>query len=168
MRIDEQSYIRFAYEIEGGGSREAGETEGIIGLGVLLPGLAKGLLGMTQGEKKTFTIAPEDAFGPHEKDRVQEVPVSDLPPGFPLELNVPREAVDHMGRHVFLRVIENRGDVVVLDLNHPLAGATLTATVEVLEARPSTPEDVARLENEACGASCDSHEGGCGGCSGCH
>jgi FKBP-type peptidyl-prolyl cis-trans isomerase len=35
----------------------------ILGAGMVIPGWEKGLLGMKIGEKKTLTIAPEDAYG---------------------------------------------------------------------------------------------------------
>lgn len=36
----------------------------VLGAGMVIPGWEKGILGMKVGEKKTLTIAPEDAYGP--------------------------------------------------------------------------------------------------------
>lgn len=35
----------------------------VLGAGMVIPGWEKGILGMKVGEKKTLTIAPEDAYG---------------------------------------------------------------------------------------------------------
>lgn len=35
----------------------------VLGSGMVIPGWEKGILGMKVGEKKTLTIAPEDAYG---------------------------------------------------------------------------------------------------------
>ena len=67
-------------------------------------------------------------------------------------------------------------DVVVMDMNHPLAGCDLNFTGEVVESRPATNEElaeVARMMGGGCGScgcgdcgdGCGDHECG-GGC--CH
>jgi FKBP-type peptidyl-prolyl cis-trans isomerase 2 len=43
------------------------------------------------------------------------------------------ESSDQQGHRVELRVTEIDGDKVVLDMNHPLAGETLTFDIEVVE-----------------------------------
>ena len=81
------------------------------------------------------------------------------------------------GQRVNASVVEIKPDVVVVDLNHPLAGADLIFEGEVIESRPATNEEIQELvkmmSGEGCGCGCDScGDGGCndhecgGGC--CH
>ena len=68
-------------------------------------------------------------------------------------------------------------DVVVVDMNHPLAGADLTFVGEVIESRPATNEEIQEIVNMMggggcscgcgdCGSDCGDHE--CGEGCGCH
>jgi len=50
------------------------------------------------------------------------------------------ESSDQQGHRVELRVTEIDGDKVVLDMNHPLAGETLTFDIEVVEIIKKTDE----------------------------
>ena len=74
------------------------------------------------------------------------------------------------GQRVNASVVEIKPDVVVVDLNHPLAGADLIFEGEVIESRPATNEEIQELvkmmSGEGCGCGCDScGDGGCnGGC----
>ena len=39
------------------------------------------------------------------------------------------------------KVVEDNGDQILIDLNHPFAGGKLTYDVEVLDVREQTPEE---------------------------
>ena len=49
------------------------------------------------------------------------------------------------GQRVNASVVEIKPDVVVVDLNHPLAGADLIFEGEVIESRPATNEEIQEL-----------------------
>ena len=83
------------------------------------------------------------------------------------------------GQRVNASVVEIKPDVVVVDLNHPLAGADLIFEGEIIESRPATNEEIQELiklmSGEGRGCGCDSCGGGCGdnecddcGCEGGH
>ena len=79
------------------------------------------------------------------------------------------------GQRVNASVVEIKPDVVVVDLNHPLAGADLIFEGEVIESRPATNEEIQELvkmmSGEGCGCGCDSCGSDCGddcGCEGGH
>lgn len=49
------------------------------------------------------------------------------------------------GQRVNASVVEIKPDIVVVDLNHPLAGADLIFEGEILESRPATNEEIQEL-----------------------
>jgi FKBP-type peptidyl-prolyl cis-trans isomerase SlyD len=102
------------------------------GQGQLIPGLEKNLTGLAVGEEKVITVSPEDAYGQVDPQAVREISRKVLPqevepkPGMILALKGPQ------GQSVPVRIAEVKDDTVVLDLNHPLAGKTLTFDVKIV------------------------------------
>ena len=68
-------------------------------------------------------------------------------------------------------VVEVKDDVVVIDLNHPMAGCELHFVGEVLENREASPQEYSQAVNMLSGGGCGGGCGSCGGCGsegGCH
>jgi FKBP-type peptidyl-prolyl cis-trans isomerase 2 len=102
------------------------------GSGQIVPGLDKELIGMTVGESKQVTVAPDEAYGQVDPAGFTEIPISELPedgrePGTMLMTRDPH------GNTRRLRVHKVEGETVTLDFNHPLAGKTLTFDVTIRE-----------------------------------
>ncbi len=98
----------------------------------ILQGLEAGLDGMERGAAKVITVEPVDAYGEIHSEGFFEVQRERVPAeaqrvGTKLETTAPD------GRVVFPYVAEIRTDVIVLDLNHPLAGRTLRFDVRVVD-----------------------------------
>ena len=104
-----------------------------IGAGQLIQGFEDGLMGMSIGERKTVIIPPGQAYGLRHEEMVRAVTLDQLPDGLEVQEGMVLESSDQQGDRVELRVIEIDGDKVVLDMNHPLAGETLTFDIEVVE-----------------------------------
>ena len=108
----------------------------------MLPKFEEQLLGMVAGDKKSFTIVPEDGYGDRDDNAKTELPVemfeeSGMPPiGAILPLQ------DGQGNHVNAMVLEITPEFVVVDLNHPMAGKTLHFDLEVQSTRPATEEEL--------------------------
>lgn len=103
-----------------------------VGSGMIIPGLDRELPGMTVGEKKKVTIAPEDAYGPRQDGALLEVPRSDIPAEIPLELGLQLQMSGPQGQPMPVTVTELTDDSVTLDANHALAGQTLIFDFEVV------------------------------------
>lgn len=101
------------------------------GEGKLLPGLAKGIEGMKVGEEKTIELKPADAYGQSNPLAFQEIPASSLPAEIKPQVGMILEANDKNGRSFPARIAEIKGDKIVMDFNHPLAGKTLVFKVKV-------------------------------------
>lgn len=98
----------------------------------IIPGLEKGLEGMGVGETKIVIVSPVEGYGEMQPEGFFEVskdriPVEAMIIGTKLEGETPD------GTAVFPRVAEIREEIVVLDLNHPLAGKTLYFDVKILD-----------------------------------
>lgn len=104
----------------------------VHGQGQIIPGLEEELTGMKAGETKSAVVPPEKGYGMHDPRGLQEVPRSSFKDAD--ALNVGDVVSGQSGEQtVHAAVAEVKSDVVVLDLNHPLAGKTLHFNVEILE-----------------------------------
>jgi len=106
------------------------------GKGDIIPGLENGLKGMQVGEKKTIEVKPEDAYGKIQAEAFQEVPRKNFPPEL-LKVGAQLVVRNPQGRSMPVRVHEIKDETVVLNLNHPLAGKTLTFEVKVMAVQPA-------------------------------
>ena len=101
-----------------------------IGEGSLLPAFENELLGLATGDKKTFELTSDDAYGPYRDDLRLTVPRTNVPQGVEvgqsLQGNFNNEMITFMVRQV-------NEDNVIVDANHPLAGKALIFDVEIVE-----------------------------------
>lgn len=104
----------------------------IIGRGEVISGFDQAIIGMYQGGRKTVTIAPEQAYGAHRADLVEEVKRSLLPDNLPLEVGRQLEVTSAEGNRFVVLVTALGEDSVTLDANHPLAGRELVFDIELL------------------------------------
>jgi len=118
-----------------------------MGANQVIPGFEKALEGMGVNEKKTFTLEPSEAYGERQEELEQTFQRSDFPEGFAPEVGqvLILQTEEHGQFPATVKGFE--GESIYLDLNHPLAGRTLTFDIEVTEIsdQPSP---------SACGAGC--------------
>lgn len=123
-------------------SEAHGPIEFIQGMGNIIPGLEEELYGMSVGESKSVTVAPEDGYGEIDPDAFQDFPREAFPPSIPLEPGVALRLQDESG-NVHMAVIDSvTDDTVRLDFNHPLAGKELHFDVKVVGLRDATDEEL--------------------------
>ena len=103
-----------------------------LGKGQIIPGLEKGLIDMKLNEKKTITIAEEEAYGGINDDLKQEVKRSELPEDIIPEVGMGLVSKSPDGQEMNLRVVEVSEETIVVDGNHPLAGKDLIFDLEVV------------------------------------
>ncbi len=104
-----------------------------LGTGQIIPGLDTALTGMEVGDKKTVTVAPEEAYGPRDPQRVQAVPRGQLPDHIPTDPGTQLQMQTPDGQTIPVMVAEANETEVMLDANHPLAGQELTFDVELVD-----------------------------------
>jgi FKBP-type peptidyl-prolyl cis-trans isomerase SlpA len=104
-----------------------------LGQGQLIPGFEKGVIDMKLNEKKTITIAKEEAYGDVNEQLIQEVEKAHLPQDMAPEVGMGLVSKDPDGNEINLLVVEVKEESIVVDGNHPLAGKELTFDLEVVE-----------------------------------
>lgn len=155
----------------------------IYGTGTMLPAFEKALVGLAVGDKFSFSLSPEDAYGEYNEDHVLDLPKSIFVVDGKFDDETIKEGntlpmMDSNGNRMNGSVLEVKEDVVVMDFNHPLAGETLHFSGNVIDVHEATAEEIAALTAGAGGCGCgdsgcgcgDSEESdGCGcGCGSCH
>jgi FKBP-type peptidyl-prolyl cis-trans isomerase SlpA len=105
----------------------------IMGDGSLTPGFEDCLLGLTEGQSETFTLAPESAFGLPNPDNIHHIELSKFGSDVPAEVGTIISFTQPNGEEIPGIIREVIADSVTVDFNHPLAGQTVTFEVDVLE-----------------------------------
>jgi peptidylprolyl isomerase len=121
-----------------------------MGKGQVIKGVEENLMGMTLNEKKTFTIAPDKAYGERDESLTQSFAKSDLPPEVDPKPGQIIGLQAQNGQQIPGTITEVRDDDFSVDLNHPLAGESLTFEVEIVGISNTPPQKQADCETEGC------------------
>jgi peptidylprolyl isomerase len=103
-----------------------------LGAGNVIPGFDKAVEGMTVGESKSISIPPEEAYGPHHAQLVQDVPSSALPADLKPEVGMQLQGTGSDGQTMSVTVTAVGDDGITVDGNHPLAGQALNFDIELV------------------------------------
>lgn len=101
-----------------------------IGNGSMIQGFEHGIIGMQEGQTKTFVVPPQDAYGMIDPEAVVTVEKTFFPDHILLEEGVVIELSQLHNYPVTIKEVNN--DSVVLDANHVLAGKPIEFTVTVV------------------------------------
>ena len=116
-----------------GQTHEDEPFEFTIGEENVLPKFGGAVIGMEEGEDKTFLIAPEDAYGPRDEKRVFTAEKSEIPDHIKPEIGRKIQVQMGNGQMAILTVLDVSEDKVTFDANDPLAGEELTFNIKLLE-----------------------------------
>ncbi len=109
----------------------------VVGDGSLLTGFENKLLGMTAGEKSTFTILPEEGFGQPNPNNIQQFDRSHFSADLELSEGLVISFADASQSELPGVIKSVEGDVVMVDFNHPLAGKNIIFDVDIVAVKPS-------------------------------
>lgn len=112
----------------------------IQGIGSLIPGMEEGLEGKQKGDKLEIKVSPEKGYGIRDERMVQTLPRSAFGTQ-KVEKGMQFHAGTNQGSQV-VTVTEVGRDTVTVDGNHPLAGQELNFSVEVMDVRNATKEEL--------------------------
>jgi peptidylprolyl isomerase len=103
-----------------------------MGGGQLIEGFERELMGMSLNDKKKFTLSPEDAYGQRDESLTREFARADIPSEMNPEVGMTIALQTPEGRRMPAWITHLDEDKLSVDLNHPLAGETLTFEIEVV------------------------------------
>lgn len=98
------------------------------------------LEGQTTGYQTVVELQPQDAFGKRDESLVQTIPKSEFPPG--VKVGGMLKGRDDAGHERQFTVMKIKGDKVLLDGNHPMAGKTLRFTLAVADVRAASDAEI--------------------------
>jgi peptidylprolyl isomerase len=105
-----------------------------------LPGLGLALVGLAPGTSTTVSVPPERAYGPSDPARVHRWARARFPEDQPLPVGKWVRFPTRPGRSRLVRILEVRGQMVLVDTNHRCAGQTLELEVELVGFRSAGAE----------------------------
>lgn len=120
-----------------------------MGAGRVINGFEKALMGMALHEKKLITLKPEEAYGYRDASLTHSFDRSEVPAEMDVEVGQTVALSSPEGQQVPAQIVEADDQKVVVDLNHPLAGKTLTFDIEVVGISDSPTQQPA-----GCGTGC--------------
>ena len=147
MKVSKDSVVSLEYRLHLGDGQVVDESEPgqplayMHGRGQIVPGLEGQLEGMSAGESKKVVVPPGQGYGEHDPRGLQEVPREMFPPNANLQAGLTISAQTADGDVIPITIRELKGDKVVVDLNHPMAGKTLHFDITVREVRAATDEE---------------------------
>jgi FKBP-type peptidyl-prolyl cis-trans isomerase SlyD len=99
------------------------------------------LQGREAGYQTTVELQPQEAFGLRDESLVQTIPKTQFPPG--VKVGGQLETRNEQGHAQVFTVVKIKGDKVMLDGNHPMAGKTLRFNLTVTDVRAASEEEIA-------------------------
>ena len=124
---------------------EAGVNDAFVylhGGGQIVPGLEKALQGLIIGSSKEVIVEPEDGYGELDPDLRFNVNKDQFTEVGEIELGMQFQAQHPSGQPMLFSVEDIQGDEITVDANHPLAGEALHFSVQIVDIRDATPEEM--------------------------
>jgi FKBP-type peptidyl-prolyl cis-trans isomerase 2 len=114
-------------------NKEHEALEFTIGSGSVPKGLEDKIIGMASGEKREFTLQPEEGFGKRKNKLITTAEKRSFPDQSDPQIGKKYRIKLPDGRIKSAKVTAVEDNQVTLDANHPLAGRTLSIEIEMLE-----------------------------------
>lgn len=111
------------------------------GRGILPPKLEAALTGKSCGEQVTIELSPEEAYGAHNPELVEQVGPEAFENGLQIYEGMIFQRETENGLQ-YSQVTKIEDNVITIDSNHPLAGKSLSWDVVVMAVRPATADEL--------------------------
>ena len=146
MKIDKDTAVTLQFKVTDlqGKLVEDGKEPSVYlhgGYGNTLPKIEEALTGRENGYQVTLDLQPQDAFGVRDESLLRTLPKKQFPPG--VKVGGQLEGHGDDGHVMVFNVMKIKGDTVLLDGNHPLAGKALRFAIKVLDVRQASEEEIA-------------------------
>jgi FKBP-type peptidyl-prolyl cis-trans isomerase SlyD len=147
MRIEAGCEVGLEYvmRLEDGRVLDASSPEAplryVHGEGQIFRGLERALDGLEEGDYREIVLRADEAFGARDPAGIDVVPRSAFPDDVELDRGQELMLQGPDGETIPFSIVDVKGDEVIIDLNHPLAGKSLRFDVTVREVRPASDVD---------------------------
>ncbi|MBY9003660.1 MAG: peptidylprolyl isomerase [Candidatus Lokiarchaeota archaeon] len=122
-----------------------------VGAGFLIRGFDKSVVGKEVGDEYTVTLNASEAYGEIDSQLIQTISRDQLPEDIDPEPGMMLSAHSDNGAQSVVWIKEVDDEFVTLDMNHPMAGKTLSFKIKILETGcEPDPHDA-----HECGCGCD-------------
>lgn len=145
MKIEKNSAVTLRMKMSEVGGKATEQSNDHVaylhgGYDNIFPKLEQLLDGQEVGFKTSIDLQPADAFGIRDPELAISIPKSEFPPGVKVGGQLEVRGADGQFRQYY--VVKVKGDKVLLDGNHPMAGKTLRLAVTVQEVRPASDDEI--------------------------
>lgn len=147
MKITTNSVVSLDYTLKNNAGEVLDSSEGrtpllyLHGVGALIPGLENEINGMEKGQSKTVTVQPEHAYGHRRDELLHVVPKSGFQGDEEMQIGMQVQLETEQGPTI-ASIAKIEGEDITLDLNHPLAGETLTFEISIADIREATKDEI--------------------------
>jgi FKBP-type peptidyl-prolyl cis-trans isomerase SlyD len=148
MTVKKDAVVEMHYTLKNDAGEVVDSSKGqdpmpfIQGRGNIIPGLEKALEGMKVGDTCDVSVKPEDGYGVHHAEGIQEIPKEALQGIENLEIGMELQSQDEQGNPFIVRVEEIKDDAIIINANHPLAGETLHFNLSIESVREATVQEL--------------------------
>jgi FKBP-type peptidyl-prolyl cis-trans isomerase SlyD len=145
MKIEKDTVVTLRYRVADANGRliEASKEPMVYlhgGYDNTLPKIEEALEGREPGADLVLQLKPADAFGERDDALVRTIPKKEFPPG--VKVGGQLEGRNDDGTPRVFWVSKIKGDQVLLDGNHPLAGKELKFFLHVESVRRASQEEI--------------------------
>jgi FKBP-type peptidyl-prolyl cis-trans isomerase SlyD len=146
MKIEKDTVVTLRYRVADANGKLIEESRDPMvylhgGYENTLPRIEAALDGREPGYEVNLHLMPQDAFGIRDESLARTIPKKEFPAGVKVGGQLEGHTEDGQP-HVF-HVVKIKGDTVLLDGNHPLAGKELRFHLKVTGVRAATGEEIA-------------------------
>lgn len=147
MKITDNTVVQFHYTLKDeAGTQLESSYDGdpiayLHGHKNMIVGVEKALTDKEAGEEFSVTVEPADGYGEVQADAQQRVPVKHLQGASKWKPGMTATVHTEQGQRQ-VTVVKVGRFMVTVDLNHPLAGKTLTFDLKVESVREATEEEI--------------------------
>lgn len=147
MQIAEKTVVQIHYTLKNDDGEVLDSSEGqeplafLCGAQNIIPGLEGALQGKQVGDKLDVRIEPSEGYGEVQEEMIQKVPHENFEGVDGVEEGMQFMAQAPWGEQP-VTVIKVEDDGVTLDGNHPMAGEVLNFSVEVVEVRAASDDEM--------------------------
>jgi len=148
MKITREKVVTMHYTLKNNEGELLDSSEGrdpliyLHGFGALIPGLEAEIEDKEKGDKLSAVIDPKNAYGEKRDDLLRQVSKDGFQGDETLQVGMQVQLETDRGPAIAV-VSEIEGEIVTLDLNHPLAGMTLHFDVEIVDVRNAEADEIA-------------------------